>query len=304
MKFCSVILVALCLFVSACQRRMALPSAVYNNIETVNARGDKMLLGHCPPYLLSQGTYKHWYDTAYLNYKPDQSIVQSISPLLKNKTIQVFLGTWCGDSRREVPRMMKVLQSAGMDTGHIQLIFVSNAETAYKQSPQHEERGRNIHHIPTFIVYDKGHEMNRIVEWPVQSLEKDLLAILQRQPYTPKYKAVVYWQKNITGRNVEMSDLAIEEAAAACKPLVASFGEFNAYGVVLFYGGNPVEALNVLRLNALLYPQNSMAYENLGEVYLLTDKNKAKASLEKALLLNPKSENAMQLMKRVTEYDN
>ena len=45
----------------------------------------------------------------------------------------------------------------------------------------------NIHHVPTFILYQNGIEVNRIIETPVESLEKDLIAIIQAKKYSSNY---------------------------------------------------------------------------------------------------------------------
>ena len=163
---------------------------VYANIEVKNTNGDPMLLGCCEVSLLKQNVYKQWFEPAFTNYQPDSVYIRQIQPLLANKTIEIFLGTWCGDSRREVPRMLKILESAGMSTEKVKLIFVSNAPEMYKQSPQHEEQGKNIKRVPTLIIYSKQQEIGRIIEYPVETLEKDLLKILIRENYVPNYSGM------------------------------------------------------------------------------------------------------------------
>jgi thiol-disulfide isomerase/thioredoxin len=106
---------------------------------------------------------------------------------LANKTITLFMGTWCGDSKREVPRILKMLDCCGYPSEKITLIMVSNAPDAYKQSPQHEETGKNIIRVPTILIHENGKEVGRIVETPIASLEKDMLAILQQKGYVPNY---------------------------------------------------------------------------------------------------------------------
>jgi len=159
----------------------------YANTEIKNAGGDPMLLGHCDIALLKQGIFQQWFVPGFTSYQPDSSIARSLQPLLKNKVIEIFLGTWCGDSRREVPRMLKMLESCGYDIQKVKLIFVSNAADAYKQSPQHEESGKNIKRVPTMILYENQAEIGRIIEYPVETLEKDLLRILKGEKYVPNY---------------------------------------------------------------------------------------------------------------------
>ncbi len=159
----------------------------FANIEVKNSSGEPMLLGHCDISFLKQGSYKNWYQSGYDAYTPDSLVMPQLKGLLKGKQIEIFLGTWCGDSRREVPRMMKILEQAGVDQRQIRLIFVSNESNSYKQSPQHEEAGKNILRVPTLIVYEEEKEIGRIIEYPVVSLEKDLLSILRREKYVPNY---------------------------------------------------------------------------------------------------------------------
>jgi hypothetical protein len=98
------------------------------------------------------------------------------------------MGTWCGDSRREVPRIYKLLDYCQVSPSQLQLVNVSNSDTAYKQSPGHEEQGLNIRRVPTLLIFEGQHEVGRVVESPVTSLEKDILAIVTGQPYEHRYK--------------------------------------------------------------------------------------------------------------------
>ena len=107
--------------------------------------------------------------------------------MLKKKKIDIFMGSWCGDSKWEVPRMIKLLQAAGFDTTNLAIVCVSNEAGMYKKSPEGEEAGKNIQRVPTLIVYEKNKEIGRIIESPVVSLEKDLLRILKKDGYVPNY---------------------------------------------------------------------------------------------------------------------
>ncbi len=87
---------------------------------------------------------------------------------------------------------LKELQIAKQDycgvlPEQVKIVMVSNADTLYKQSPAHEEKGLNIIRVPTMIVYENNTEINRFIEYPVESLEKDLLKILKKQLYKPNY---------------------------------------------------------------------------------------------------------------------
>jgi hypothetical protein len=83
--------------------------------------------------------------------------------------------------------MLKILDASGIKENQITLVMVSNEADMYKQSPQHEEKGKNIIRVPTFIISEGMTEIGRIVESPKQSLEKDLMLILERKEYVPNY---------------------------------------------------------------------------------------------------------------------
>ena len=140
-----------------------------------------MLLGTVSRSALEKKPFNEWFDKNYADYKVNDSIANLVNPLLQNKTIVLFMGTWCGDSRREIPRMYKILDAAGIKSSQVKLVMVDNHDSTYKQSPQHEERGLNIHRVPDLLVYDEDKELGRIVESPVVSLERDLLSILPRK---------------------------------------------------------------------------------------------------------------------------
>jgi thiol-disulfide isomerase/thioredoxin len=158
------------------------------NQKSTDNRGNEMLTGKCTRQALMQDSFKDWFIFNYDSYTVDSFTCTFIKPLLANKTVTIFLGTWCGDSKREVPRILKMLDCCGFPESRLTLVMVSNHDSAYKKSPQHEEAGRNIVRVPTVIVEENGKEVGRIIEYPVVSLEKDMLTILRKEKYVPNYQ--------------------------------------------------------------------------------------------------------------------
>ncbi|MES2003904.1 MAG: hypothetical protein V4450_05240 [Bacteroidota bacterium] len=285
---------AICVMAAACHRTILPAVTPVVNTEIKNESGQTILAGHASLSALQLPAYKSWFDNSYNSYATDAAVAAQLKPLLQNKRMDVFLGSWCGDSKREVPHMIKLLQAAGMDTAKLSLIFVDNSTTNYKQSPQHEEKGLGIHHVPTFILYDERKELGRIIESPVVSLEKDLLAILQ-QSYQPNYRAIDYWTKQVATRKKAMTDEELQSLANTLKPLCRHYGEFNAYGYVQLAAGEKVEALNVFKLNTFIYPETAGVFDSLGEALAkLGDKAGAITAYEKVLVLKPGDANAME----------
>lgn len=292
MYYKNILAVAVACIAMACHRHAAVQKTAYANTLTTSKTGSPVLLGHCSLNMLQHPPFKTWYDTMYAGYKTDAATIQQLQPLISNRTVEIFLGTWCGDSRREVPRVIKVLQEAHFDTSHLVLIFTGNEPDLYKQSPQHEERGKFIHRVPTIIVYNKGKEEGRIVETPVVSLEKDLLAIVSGADYTPQYIAARSWQQ-MKGKEKPMDSGQLQQTATALKPMCKSASELNGLGYVLLGQKNYTEAINVLAVNTLLYPENYNTYDSLAEAYAKAgDVENARRNYRKALELNPKAAHA------------
>jgi thiol-disulfide isomerase/thioredoxin len=149
--------------------------------------GNDMLLGCCTREALNKEPFNTWFNPNYFDYTIDTAVTNEIKKHLDKKQFLIFMGTWCGDSKREVPRMLKVLDYCGVKPEQVKLVMVSNHDSAYKQSPLHEEKGLNILRVPTLIVYENNSEINRFVEYPVETVEKDLLRILAKQPYRHRY---------------------------------------------------------------------------------------------------------------------
>lgn len=198
------------------------------------------------------------------------------------------MGTWCGDSRREVPRMYKLLDYLGVSPSQVQLINVNNNDSAYKQSPGHEEKGLNIHRVPDLIIYDEKRELGRIVESPQISWEKDVLAILNRQAYEPRYKAVLrvisIWQQY----SLAQIQNNLPHMADTLKPLAANRGELLSYGKVLLASEEIEKGLLVMELNTLLFAADAEVWNGLAGAWLKKgNKNKAVECYQKAISLQP-----------------
>jgi thiol-disulfide isomerase/thioredoxin len=151
--------------------------------DTVPYEDTVMLLGKANRKGFQMDAFKSWFNTGYENYKVDSETLEKLKPFLKDATITVFMGTWCEDSQRETPHFYKILDEANFDESKLTLITVSDEKT----TPQGFEEGKNITNVPTFIFYKNDKELGRIVEYPIESLEKDMLAILSGKEYKHAY---------------------------------------------------------------------------------------------------------------------
>jgi thiol-disulfide isomerase/thioredoxin len=249
---------------------------------------------------LKQEPYATWYTKNHEDYQPNVQIAEALKKTNPSKyTMKIFFGTWCGDSKRELPKMTKVLEKLSFPQKNITLIGVDDSTEVYKQSPQRQEAGMNIFRVPTFIVYENGKEVGRIVEYPTETMERDLLKIFARKEYTANYfgyPQIIQWMKDglLTDENISARGLAMQ-----LKSRVSNESELNACGYVLMAQGNLREAITVLRINANLFPQSANCWDSLGEAYAKDgQKDKAIQAYEYVLELDPKNENAkVQLVK-------
>lgn len=151
------------------------------------------LLGEITIDGLLSNTYKTWFESNFDNYNTDSKQIDLIKDKLKPYKILVFMGTWCGDSKREVPRFIKILESSEYAMDNLKIVALDKRKETYKKSPQGEEWGLNIRRVPTFIFYKNGREVNRIIETPITTLEDDILKIFSEEEYIPNYSASLHF---------------------------------------------------------------------------------------------------------------
>lgn len=112
---------------------------------------------------------------AQVEAKPDAAAAQALAQVEPGAEVTVFLGTWCGDSRREVPRLWSAIDAAG---GMVPFKVTYIAVDREKKDPAGEAAKSDVRYVPTFIVVRDGREVGRIVETSPHGVEADLLALL------------------------------------------------------------------------------------------------------------------------------
>ena len=149
-----------------------------DSLKGKDLEGNEILLGEINIDQLKEFT-KHWPS----DYNPNSDILAKIKPLIKKKGIVLIMGTWCEDSEREIPGFIKILESINYDIKKMRIIAVDEN----KITPNFIEKKFGLINIPTIIFYDNENEINRIVEFPIKSIEEDILDILSGKTYTHAY---------------------------------------------------------------------------------------------------------------------
>jgi tetratricopeptide (TPR) repeat protein len=248
---------------------------------------DRVLLGACSRDSLLQDPFAEWFTDRYEDYQPNPEIMGRLKQLDDDVEVTIFFGSWCGDSKREVPRFLKVLDMMSFPMQRVELIAVSGADSVKKQSPQGQEKGKEIYRVPTIVIERGEREINRIVEYPVQSLERDLLKILAGEKYEPNYRSfplLSQWLREglLTDDNVSARGLANQLRA-----VVSSEGELSAAGYVLMGRGQNREAVKVFEMNVVLFPDSANRRIALARgLHAVGDDEEAQRTLRRALELD------------------
>src|SRR5262245_21048620 len=256
------------------------------------------LLGRCTAEQLDAPPFAAWFHEGYEAYEPNPGILLELREADRQGVrLTLFFGTWCGDSRYQVPRILKLLDAMGFPREAVELVAVDSGEGQHKRSPGGEERGLEIYRVPTLVVRRGATEVGRLVEFPVLSLERDLLAILSGAPYEPSYRSypvVRLWLDSglLGDENVSAWGLAGE-----LRPLVATEGELAAAAAVLLDRGQIRESIKLLRVNCALYRESAHAFARLAEAQLEADDAEgAREAAETALRLNTSPDRVEELL--------
>ncbi len=243
---------------------------------------------------LRKPPFAEWFDRQYSQYEPAADAVDGLRARLASISIEVYFGTWCGDSRRQVPRLMRLLDLAGFGEERFRLVGLSDRPMEFKKSPGNPEAGRRVHRTPTIVVLRDGAEIGRIVETPSMSLEADLLAILEGRGPEPKYGAEAFVHRLL-------SDLPPAEAEKTLQSTLQEISKRGDPGSLWHYAeydllrnGRAREAKAVLDLHLELDPQSVIGYILLGEALSALElKKEAEEAIQRALAIEPGNRRAL-----------
>lgn len=134
----------------------------------------EILYGICDRSGLEEGEFGLAFQEYYRSYKPEKEVVAQLRKLRREVEILIVLGTWCSDTRKQVPRFFKILDQMKFGNENLKMICVDRD----KEAGVEDFVKLDIQRVPTFIVYVKGREAGRIIEKPYNTLERDLLMFL------------------------------------------------------------------------------------------------------------------------------
>ncbi len=131
----------------------------------------KVLKGVISRSLIENDTSFAWFKE---NMKWGQADPAAIDAFKKNAgkfKMVVFGGTWCHDTQNLLPVFYRLVDKSGYDEKNITLIAVDRS----KQTLNDLHTTYHITNVPTFIVFQDGKEIGRIVEYGKYSMiDKEL----------------------------------------------------------------------------------------------------------------------------------
>lgn len=105
----------------------------------------------------------------YAHFAPTEAELSEIQALAGKEIVALF-GTWCHDSVREVPRLLKLLDLGQVKYKELTLFGLSRQ----KSDPDGYAEKYGLRYTPTIIVSDGTDEIARMIEKPNDSMAGDL----------------------------------------------------------------------------------------------------------------------------------
>jgi len=134
-----------------------------------------LLIGKCQRKDLQRGEFAKYFFNEYSHYTPKKEITEFLKNKIYSYSITIVLGTWCSDSREQVPRFIKILDELDYNTNSIEIFCVNHEKSAGIDISY-----LKIDRVPTIIFFKEGIEMGRITETPYLTLEEDIYNIVKK----------------------------------------------------------------------------------------------------------------------------
>ncbi|MEC7960148.1 MAG: thioredoxin family protein [Pseudomonadota bacterium] len=141
--------------------------------QSLEATADRYPLGD-----ISQAELLERHEVFKRNYDAYE-VTAGIDGLPADLKVKILFGTWCHDSEREVPRMLKLLAASGVKEDNISLISLD----IRKEEPEGRAKALDVRFTPTFIFFSDDVELGRIIERPVESLQADIAEMVGLSGY-------------------------------------------------------------------------------------------------------------------------
>ncbi len=274
---------------------LILSTLAHSQSSYTNSREEKHL---CGPVAISQLTtdtlYSKWFESSYHDFTMDESAPKWVEGL-QELTVDIYFGSWCGDSKNHVPKFVHLWDSLGLDRNQLNLIGLYDGKENYKQGPNGEEKGMGIHRVPTFVFRKSGQEVARIVESPRTSLERDVAQIALGYPSAPSYQAATYMQDLLNEKSTKEIYEDVNHYWREAYEFLGRSSELNTLGYVYLRSDRLDEAVLCFHFNTYYFPHEPRVHSSYAEGLLMQgDTTNAIANYKKVLEIDPEYKKALE----------
>lgn len=265
-----------------------------------NAKEQSHLCGVFPiEYLENDSVYKRWFDKNYSSFSLPEKRYKWAKKL-KQVNVDIYLGTWCGDSKKWVPQFVKLWDLLNLNRKQLRFIALYGGKERYKTGPNGEEKGQQIHRVPVFIFHSDGKEIARIVESPQTDLLTDVAQIALGFPSTPNYdgaNSLFRLLDNVTVNDIRKSfDTHLKILKRKC----TKSKELNTLGYVFLHSGDLDKALLCFDFNTRIFPYEPSVYSSYADVLAIKKQyDEAQKMYKKVLKLDSKNKHAKEQIERL-----
>ncbi len=243
--------------------------------------------------LESDSTYNTWYNKYYNSYTLPEDINTDWKSELNAYTVDIYLGTWCGDSKYWVSQFVKLWDDLNLDRNLLTFTALYDTDEKYKIGPNGEEKGKLIHRVPTFIFKKDGVEQARIVESPVNNLHTDIAQIALGFPSKPNYRAANFTMFYCENNTIEDLDKNYNDLLKSLQYFAKQSKELNTLGYVFLNRKEYNKALLIFKLNTEIFPYEPNVYDSYAEALAKAGKlEEAIKQYKNVLKLDPFNANA------------
>ena len=111
---------------------------------------ENILIGYCDKEGFTEADFNYWFQDEYKHYSIDKETLELLnSDSFSSLHIKAVMGTWCEDSQREIPRIIKILDHLDYNFENLTIIGVNKN----KKAEGTEMDQLNIELVPTIIFY-------------------------------------------------------------------------------------------------------------------------------------------------------
>lgn len=107
----------------------------------------------------------------YEAYQLTDTQKEQLAQITNKAHVDIYFGTWCHDSEREVPRFLKAFDQ------HPNISYTLVGLDYGKKEPAQRAKAAGVKYTPTFVITQNGKEVGRIIERPEKDMVYDVWQI-------------------------------------------------------------------------------------------------------------------------------